>query len=123
MKNGLLLPALPAFRLLDETRKRVRYLHDSRRTEQAQVHWCIGALVHGHHLLQGLRHPQDLDTADVALLLTWLADERQLANSTHQQAQSACVPEQQGVATKPALGGTAGAIERAAPPAGDAQPG
>jgi len=80
------LPPLQAPRLLDQLRERVRYLHYSRRTEQAYVHWCK-AFIHFH----GLRHPRDLGAADVEAFLTWLADERRLASSTHKQALSALV--------------------------------
>jgi len=38
-----------------------------------------------HH---GLRHPRDLDGADVESFLTWLAGERQVASATHRQALS-----------------------------------
>ena len=62
------MPPLCAPQLLDQVRKRVRYLHDSRRTEQAYVHWCK-AFIRFH----GLRHPRDLGAAEVeAFLLTSL---------------------------------------------------
>jgi len=80
------LPALRAPRLLDQVRERVRYLHYSRRTEQAYVHWCKAFI-----RFSGLRHPKDLGAAEVEAFLTWLADERQLATATHKQALSALV--------------------------------
>nr|QZL14108.1 integron integrase [uncultured bacterium] len=80
------LPALHAPRLLDQVRERVRYLHYSRRTEQAYVYWCK-AYIRFHQL----RHPRDMGAAEVEAFLTWLADERQLASSTHKQALSALV--------------------------------
>jgi integrase len=80
------LPPLHAPRLLDQVRERVRYLHYSRRTEQAYLHWCK-AFIRFH----GLRHPRDLGAAEVEAFLTWLADERQLATSTHMQALSALI--------------------------------
>lgn len=49
------LPALRSVKVLDQLRERVRYLHDSRRTEQAYGHWCK-AFIRFH----GLRHPRDL---------------------------------------------------------------
>jgi hypothetical protein len=64
------LPPLHAPRLLDQVRDRVRYLHYSRRTEQAYVHWCK-AFIRFH----GLSHPRDLGAAEVEAFLTWLADE------------------------------------------------
>ena len=66
------LPALHAPRLLDQVRERVRYLHYSRRTEQAYVYWCK-AFIRFHQL----RHPRDMGAAEVEAFLTWLADERQ----------------------------------------------
>jgi len=80
------MPALQAPRLLDQVRERVRYLHYSRRTEQAYVYWCK-AFIRFHQL----RHPRDMGAAEVEAFLTWLADERQLASSTHKQALSAIV--------------------------------
>ncbi|MCX2865452.1 integron integrase [Paucibacter sp. PLA-PC-4] len=80
------LPPLQAPRLLDQVRERVRYLHYSRRTEQAYVHWCKSFI-----RFHGLRHPRDMGAPEVQAFLTWLADERQLASSTHKQALSALV--------------------------------
>jgi integrase len=80
------LTPLRAPRLLDQVRERVRYLHYSRRTEQAYVHWCKAFI-----RFSGLRHPKDLGAAEVEAFLTWLADERQLATATHKQALSALV--------------------------------
>lgn len=78
------LPALKSVRLLDQVRERIRYLHYSRRTEQAYVYWCR-AFIRFH----GLRHPRDLGHAEVESFLNWLASERQVAASTHTQALSA----------------------------------
>jgi hypothetical protein len=49
------LPPLQTRRLLDQLRERIRFLHYSRRTEEAYVHWCR-AFVRFH----GLRHPREL---------------------------------------------------------------
>jgi hypothetical protein len=43
------LPPLRAPRLLDQVRERVLYLHYSRRTERAYVHWCK-AFIRFHEL-------------------------------------------------------------------------
>lgn len=80
------LPPLWAPRLLNQLRERVRYLPYSRRTEQAYVYWCKAFI-----RFRGLRHPRELGAAEVGAFLTWLADERQLASSTHKQALSALV--------------------------------
>ncbi len=78
------LPPLQAPRLMDQLRERIRYLHYSRRTEQAYVHWCR-AFIRFH----GLRHPAEMGVAEVEAFLQWLAAERGVAASTHNQALSA----------------------------------
>jgi integron integrase len=75
-------PAQP--RLLDEVRRQVRYHHFSIRTEQAYLYW-VRAYVRYH----GMRHPAELSGADLEAFLTWLADDRQVSPSTHNQALSA----------------------------------
>jgi len=71
-------------RLLDRLRQQVRYLHYSHRTEDAYVHW-VRAYIRFH----GMRHPADMARAEIESFLTWLAAERQVAPSTHNQALSA----------------------------------
>ena len=78
------LPPLQAPKVLDQLRERVRYLHYSRRTEEAYVHWCR-AFIHFH----ALRHPRELDGEHVEAFLSWLVAERSVAASTHRQALSA----------------------------------
>lgn len=78
------LPPLQAPRLLDQLRERIRFLHYSKSTEEAYVHWCK-AFIRFH----GRQHPKDLGGADVEAFLTWLASERQVAPATHKQALSA----------------------------------
>jgi len=62
----------------------VRLLHYSVRTEEAYVHW-VRAYIRYH----GLRHPAELGGPEVEAFLAWLADDRQVAPSTHRQALSA----------------------------------
>lgn len=76
--------AAPGLRLLDAVREQVRYLHYSLRTEEAYVHW-VRAFVRFHDR----RHPSMLGRLEVESFLTWLAAERQVSPSTHQQALSA----------------------------------
>jgi integron integrase len=71
-------------RLLDAVRAQARYLHYSLRTEQAYVYW-VRAYVHYHRL----RHPAEMSRGEVEAFLTWLADDRQVSPSTHNQALSA----------------------------------
>ena len=76
--------AVASPRLLDLLRQHTRYLHYSRRTEDAYVHW-VRAYIRFH----GLRHPADMARAEIESFLTWLAAERQVSPSTHNQALSA----------------------------------
>ncbi len=75
---------MQAVRLLDQLRERIRYLHYSRRTEEAYVHWCRGFI-----RFHGRRHPATLGAAEIEAYLRWLASERGVAPSTHNQALSA----------------------------------
>jgi len=72
--------------LLDQVRERIRYLHYSIRTEQAYVQW-VRAFVRFH----GLRHPSEMGRPEIEEFLSWLANERRVAVSTHKQALSALV--------------------------------
>ncbi len=92
MKNGIPirsvkpaapLPPLRSVRLLDQVRERIRYLHYSIRTEDAYVHW-IRAFIFFH----GRRHPSEMGGPEVEAYLSWLANERNVAVSTHRQALS-----------------------------------
>ena len=78
------LPMLQSVRPLDQLRERIRYLHYSRRTEEAYVYWCR-AFVRWH----GLRHPAEMGGPEVEAFLSYLAGERALAPSSHRQALSA----------------------------------
>lgn len=77
------LPPLTSVKLLDQVRERLRYRHYSIRTEQAYCHWIRGFI-----LFHGKRHPKDLGCADIESYLSWLANERRVAVSTHKQALS-----------------------------------
>jgi len=73
-------------RLLDRVRAAIRLRHYSIRTEQAYVAW-IKRYIRFH----GLRHPDDLGSADVVAFLSDLAVSRQVAASTQNQAFAAVV--------------------------------
>lgn len=75
---------VPGPRLLDQVRERIRYRHYSLRTERAYVHW-----VRGFVRFHGLRHPREMGAAEVEAFLQWLASDRSVAPSTHNQALSA----------------------------------
>jgi len=78
------LPPLKSAKVLDQLRERIRYLHYSIRTEEAYVYW-VRTFIRFH----GLRHPATLGGAEVEAFLSWLANTRNVAASTHKQALSA----------------------------------
>ena len=78
------LPPLQSPKLLDRVRERTRLLHYSPRTEAAYVHWCR-AFIRFHNV----RHPATMGKVEVEAFLSWLANERHVAASTHRQALSA----------------------------------
>lgn len=71
-------------RLLDQLRERIRFLHYSLRTEEAYVYWCRSFI-----FFHDKRHPLEMGAAEVESFLSWLANERKVAASTHRQALSA----------------------------------
>lgn len=71
-------------RLLDQVRAAIRYKHYSLRTEQAYVYWIRYFIRQ-----QGMRHPREMGVEEVQSFLSWLADDRSVAPSTHNQALSA----------------------------------
>jgi len=78
------LPPLKSAKVLDQLRERIRYLHYSIRTEEAYVYW-VRTFIRFH----GLRHPATLGGVEVEAFLSWLANTRNVAASTHKQALSA----------------------------------
>lgn len=75
---------LPATRLLDQVRERIRYLHYSRRTEEAYVYW-VKAFIRFH----GMRHPLEMGAPEVEAFLRHQVAQRTIAGNTHKQALSA----------------------------------
>jgi len=75
------LPPLKSTRLLDQVRERVRYLHDSRRTEEACEHWAR-AFIRFHRL----QHPIGLGGPEVESFLSFPSNTRHVSVSTHKQA-------------------------------------
>jgi integrase len=75
-------PAQP--RLLDRVRQSIRTRHYSRRTEEAYVFWIKRFLV-----FHGMRHPDEMGSAEVASFLSHLATQRRVSASTQNQAFSA----------------------------------
>ena len=70
--------------MLDQLRERCRYLHYSIRTEEVYVYW-VRAFIRFHDR----RHPATLGGVEVEAFLSWLANTRRVAASTHKQALSA----------------------------------
>ncbi len=83
MSNANTSP-VPAPRLLDQLRDRIRVKHYSIRTEAQYVHW-----VRRFILFHGKRHPRELGAPEVEAFLTHLAVEGGVAASTQNQALSA----------------------------------
>ena len=77
-------PPLRSTRLLDQLRERIRYRHYSLSTERSYAYW-VRYFVRFH----GLRHPRELDGADVEAFLSHFANVRAASASTHKQALAA----------------------------------
>ena len=79
------IPVLPQqVRLLDSLRYHLRAVHYSRRTEEVYVHW-----VRRYVLFHGKRHPRELGGNHVSAFLSSLANQRNVAASTQNQALAA----------------------------------
>lgn len=71
-------------KLLDQVRAAMRTLHYSLRTEQSYIRW-IRFYIRWH----GLKHPKDMGAAEVESFLSMLANARDVAASTQNQALAA----------------------------------
>jgi integron integrase len=71
-------------RLLDQVRSVIHVRHYSRRTEEAYVYWIRQFI-----LFHDKRHPAEMGKSEVESYLTWLAEKRQVAASTQNQALNA----------------------------------
>jgi integrase len=71
-------------KLIDQLRLAIRRRHYGRSTEKAYVQWCVQYI-----RFHGLRHPRDLSADDLKTWLNYLANDRQVAASTQNQALSA----------------------------------
>jgi integron integrase len=80
--DGMIQPGAP--KLLTQVRRALRVEHKSLRTEQAYVGW-VRRFVRFH----GLRHPREMGEAEVRAFLSHLANERDVAASTQNQALAA----------------------------------
>jgi len=68
-------------KLLDQYRDALRVRHYSHRTEETYVSW-----VRQFILYHNKRHPRDMDVSDINAFITYLANERNVAASTQNQA-------------------------------------
>ncbi len=75
---------MAAQRLQDQIRERMRTRHLSYRTEQTYLGWILRFI-----RFHGIRHPQDMGTAEVEAFLTHLAVDRNVSASTQNQALNA----------------------------------
>ena len=75
---------MPAPRLLDQVRERIRAKHYSLRTQDAYLHWIRRFI-----LLNGKRHPREMGGTEVEAFLSHLATAGRVAPSTQNQALSA----------------------------------
>lgn len=71
-------------RLLDRVREAVRVRHYSIRTERTYIGWIRQYIRHN-----GMRHPADLGAPEVEAFLSMLANQRDVAASTQNQALAA----------------------------------
>lgn len=82
MKDVPPSPALPQQpKLLDQPRRCLRDKHSSLRTERVYVYWSRWYI-----RFHRLRHPADMGPPEIHALLSYLANERDVAASTHHQA-------------------------------------
>lgn len=73
-------------KLLDMVRERMRFMHYSLHTERSYCEW-----IRQYIFFHNKQHPKDLSEADVVRFLNYLANSRNVAASTQNQALSALV--------------------------------
>ncbi len=71
-------------RLLDQVRSELRLRHYSLRTEEAYIQWIKRFI-----LFHSKRHPNEMGAHEITEFLSWLANARDVASSTQNQALSA----------------------------------
>jgi len=70
--------------LLDEVRKTLRTAHYSKSTEESYTSWIKQFI-----LFNNKRHPSELDADEIKNFISYLANEKQVASSTQNQALNA----------------------------------
>jgi Phage integrase, N-terminal SAM-like domain len=86
MKRGILY--FTSTRLLDQLRECIRYKDYSLQTEKAHLYW-VHFFIRWNGRDRVMRHPREMGLAEIEAFLSMLANERQIAPSTHNQALSA----------------------------------
>ena len=84
MEDAQTIPEKPPVKLLDQVRSVIARRHYSYRTEQQYVHWIKRFI-----FFSDKRHPRDLGAPEVTAFLNYLAQERDVAAATQNQALSA----------------------------------
>ncbi|TCS33470.1 integron integrase [Paucimonas lemoignei] len=74
-------PDIKSPKLLDQLKRCIRDKHYSLRTEEVYVYW-VRWFIRFH----GLRHPAEMGAEEIKAFLSYLANERHVAVSTHRQA-------------------------------------
>ena len=77
---------MPEPKLLDQVQSEIRLRHMSRRTEEAYVGW-----IRRYVLFHGKRHPREMSAPEIREFLSHLAEVRDVAASTQNQALNALV--------------------------------
>ena len=81
-------PPLQFFRILDQVRERIRYLHYSLSIEKTYLYW-VRFFILWYAKTHRMTHPRDMGAKEVEAFLTMLATERHVSASTHNWALSA----------------------------------
>jgi len=71
-------------KLLDQVRQKIRFLHYSRKTEQAYIQWARRYI-----LFHGKRHPKDMGGDEITSFLNYLVNRESVSASTQNQALNA----------------------------------
>ncbi len=71
-------------KLIHRVREKIRFLHYSIRTEKSYIYWIL-QFIHFHNL----RHPEEMGTPEVQDFLNHLANSKDVASSTQNQALNA----------------------------------
>ena len=73
-------------KLLDQVRQRIRFLHYSRKTEQAYIQW-----IRRYILFHDKRHPKEMGAEEISSFLNYLANRENVSASTQNQALTAII--------------------------------